>query len=96
MCLSRHSNLAQPARAAERRQLGLFENQLRIARYERLSRTVDQVNARFGKHCVRSAATLPLNEKPHARTELPWRKLAALDGETARQRLYLPRLNIIV
>ena len=82
---------------AERRQLGLFENQLRIARYERLSRTVDQVNARFGKHCVRSAATLPLQrEKPHARTELPWRKLAALDGETARQRLYLPRLNIIV
>ena len=52
---------------------------------------------RFGKHCVRSAATLPLQrEKPHARTELPWRKLAALDGETARQRLYLPRLNIIV
>ena len=46
--------------------------------------------------CALSGYPAPQREKPHARTELPWRKLAALDGETARQRLYLPRLNIIV
>ena len=73
----------------------LFEDRLKIARYERLSKTIDEINARFGKHKVFSGAALGIADVPaNDRTELPWRKMNLLPGETARRRLYLPRLNM--
>ncbi len=82
---------------AESVQFDLFENRLQIDRYERLSRTIDEINARFGKHKVFSGAALGIADVPaNDRTELPWRKMNLLPGETARRRLYLPRLNIKV
>jgi len=78
-------------------QFDLFEDRLKIARYERLSKTIDEINARFGKHKVFSGAALGIADVPaNDRTELPWRKLNLLPGETDRHRLYLPRLNIKV
>tara|TARA_E500000178_G_scaffold351672_2_gene413321 strand:- start:9990 stop:11300 length:1311 start_codon:yes stop_codon:yes gene_type:complete len=83
--------------SAETRQLGLFENHLQIERYETLSATVDEINARFGKHKVAAATALTIQQRPeNSRTRLPWRQLHLLNGENGRQRLYLPRLNIIV
>ncbi len=82
---------------AESVQFDLFEDRLKIAKFERLSKTIDEINARFGKHKVFSGAALGIAEVPaNDRTELPWRKLNLLPGETARRRLYLPRLNIRV
>jgi hypothetical protein len=82
---------------AESVQFDLFEDRLKIDRYERLSKTIDEINARFGKHKVFSGAALGIADVPaNDRTELPWRKLNLLPGETARRRLYLPRLNLNV
>ena len=81
--------------SSEDTQFDLFEDRLKIDKFERLSNTIDEINARFGKHKVCAGTALQIRNTPaNARTELPWRKLNLLPGETARQRLYLPRLNI--
>ncbi len=83
--------------SADTRQLGLFDNQIQIERYEALSTTIDEINARFGKHKIAAATALTLQQRnENSRTQLPWRKLHLLNGENGRQRLYLPRLNIAV
>ncbi|QBG46977.1 DNA polymerase IV [Verrucomicrobia bacterium S94] len=83
--------------SAENTQFDLFENRLEIDRFEKLSKTIDEINARFGKHKVHTGTALKLNDAPkNDRAELPWRKMHLLPGETARQRLYLPLLNIKV
>jgi DNA polymerase-4/DNA polymerase V len=82
---------------ADRTQFDLFEDRLKIDRLEQLSKTIDEINARFGKHKVCSGTALDIVKTPqNDRTELPWRKLNLLPGETARHRLYLPRLDIRV
>lgn len=82
---------------ADDTQFDLFEDRLKIDKLERLARTVDEINGQFGKHKVNSGASLAVVDTPaNDRTELPWRKLNLLPGETARQRLYLPRLDINV
>ncbi len=82
---------------AESVQFDLFEDRLKIEKYERLSKTIDEINERFGKHKVFSGAALGIADVPaNDRTELPWRKLNLLPGETDRRRLYLPRLNLNV
>lgn len=76
-------------------QFDLFEDRLKIDTFEKLAQTIDLINARFGKHKITSGASLAIVDAPkNGRTALPWRKLNLLPGETARQRLYLPRLNI--
>ncbi|WP_372805935.1 DNA polymerase IV [Pontiella sp.] len=81
--------------SAEDTQFDLFEDRLKIERFERLSQTIDGINARFGKHKVCAGTALQIRDTPaNDRTELPWRKQNLLPGETDRQRLYLPRLNI--
>jgi len=76
-------------------QFDLFDDRLQIEKFEQLSRTVDEINARFGKHKICTGTALRIGEAPaNERTEPPWRKLNLLPGETTRQRLYLPRLNI--
>ncbi|MDF7801512.1 DNA polymerase IV [Pontiellaceae bacterium B1224] len=80
---------------SESTQFDLFDDRLRIDKLETLSRTIDEINARFGKHKVCTGTALKIADTPKTdRAELPWRKLNLLPGETTRQRLYLPRLNI--
>jgi len=76
-------------------QFDLFEDRLKISRFEQLSKTIDEINARFGKHKVHAGTALKIKDTPaNDRSELPWRKMNLLPGETERHRLYLPRLNI--
>ena len=55
------------------------------------------MNERYGKHKLSLGSSLFLNNhRKTARDALPWRKGALLDGETARQRLKIPRLSITI
>ncbi|MBU4199380.1 MAG: DNA polymerase IV [Verrucomicrobia bacterium] len=73
----------------------LFEDRLRIDAMTRAASTVDAINARFGKHTVSLGPALFLHRpKITGRDEHPWRKTALFKGETARRRLYLPRLRM--
>lgn len=78
-------------------QYDLFEDNLRIERLSRLSRVIDTVNARYGKHKLSTGSALYLNESEEGeRNVLPWRKSDLLAGETDRKRINLPRLDIQV
>ena len=79
------------------RQLELFADGARNEKMERLAATVDAVNAQFGKHKVSLGTALQLDR--HIRTDRdhrPWRKTSLLAGETARQRLNIPRWAVSV
>jgi DNA polymerase IV len=78
-------------------QFELFEDRVRIDKLIRASRAIDEVNGLYGKHKLSLGSSLFLSHhRKTARDALPWRKAALLDGETARQRLKLPRLAIRV
>jgi len=78
-------------------QFDLFEDRVRIDKMTRTSKAIDEVNEMYGKHKLSLGSSLFLNNhRKTARDALPWRKAALLDGETARQRLKLPRLAIKV
>jgi hypothetical protein len=78
-------------------QFELFEDRVRIDKMTRASKAIDEVNEMYGKHKLSLGSSLFLNNhRRTARDALPWRKAALLDGETARQRLKLPRLAIKV
>jgi DNA polymerase-4/DNA polymerase V len=82
---------------SESTQFDLFENRLEIDRLEQLSHAIDEINSRFGKHKVHAGTALKIADAPqNDRAELPWRKRNLLPGETTRQRLYLPLLNMKV
>jgi len=75
----------------------LFEDNIRVEKLSRMSKTVDAINARFGKHTVSLASSLFLRRQTAvARAEKPVRKTTLLAGETARCRLNLPRLFVSV
>lgn len=78
----------------ENLQFELFEDRIRIDQLRRLSRAVDEVNARYGKHTVRSAVSLYTKGRADSRQVQPDRRNITLKGETARQRLAIPRLDI--
>jgi hypothetical protein len=74
----------------------LFEDNLRIEKLERASAAIDAVNEHFGKHTISMGTGLFLDQ--HRQTErdiVPWRKTELLPGETARQRLKVPRLAVV-
>ena len=55
------------------------------------------MNEHYGKHKVSSGTELFLDQ--HRKTDrdiVPWRKTELLAGETARQRLKIPRLAVTV
>ena len=73
----------------------LFEDRLKIESLRRITLAVDSINQKFGKHTVCSAATLYLKDKEaNDRDEPPPRRGLALPGETGRQRLGIPRLEV--
>lgn len=78
-------------------QFELFEDRVRIDNMAKASRAVDEINKEFGKHAVSTGASLFIQRgKKTDRAELPWRKQDLLEGETARQRLNVPKLSIDV
>lgn len=80
---------------AEQREL--FEDNLRIERKKAISRVVDEVNDRFGKHKLSLGPALFLSfQHKNERGHLPWRKQELLKGETFRKRIGIPRLAIRV
>ncbi|TFH12631.1 MAG: DNA polymerase IV [Lentisphaerales bacterium] len=78
-------------------QLELFADNLRIERMAGISRAIDAVNEKYGKHTLSLGTSLFLGRaRRTSKDEPPARKQALLDGETARQRLNLPMLMVDV
>ncbi len=78
-------------------QFELFEDRVRIDNLRRISRAVDEINGKLGKHTVRSGTSLFLAGQPRGdREDEPERRRHLLPGETARQRLALPRMTVTV
>ncbi len=78
-------------------QYDLFEDRIRIDKQRELTRVMDRINAGYGKHTLTLGPALFLQRAPHHERDTPaWRKTALLAGETVRQRLAIPRLDIKV
>lgn len=87
--------LLEDIECARERQPDLFEDQVQVEKMIRVSRALDDLAAAFGKHTVALGTALDLDRHPVTdRDEAPRRKADLLPGETARQRLRIPRLAI--
>lgn len=75
-------------------QFTLFENPVSVVKAEEVSKTVDEINGRFGKHKVHLAGSLAAQKRHEGtRGELPERKKDLLKGENFRQHLEMPLLR---
>jgi DNA polymerase-4 len=77
----------------------LFDDITKIEKLKKIYSAVDRLSGRFGKHTVQHAASLPTKlQAQHEgdRGDVPQRKITLLKGESKRQRLGLPMLNIKV
>lgn len=76
-------------------QLPLFGNAVKIISLGRLNGAIDEINERFGKHTVFIGNGLYL-KKQHAGTRgnTAWRKENILPGETSRQHINIPLLQM--
>ncbi|HEY8241154.1 MAG TPA: DNA polymerase IV [Kiritimatiellia bacterium] len=78
-------------------QFELFEDRLRIDKMSAVSRAIDEINERFGKHKVCLGPSLYLDRgKKNSRDVPPERKRDLLPGETKRRRLGVPKLDVSV
>lgn len=78
-------------------QFELFEDRLRLDHLRNAARAVDEVAERYGKHAIGLGTSLYLDRhRITGRDEVPQRKTTLLKGETARQRLSLPMVDIVV
>lgn len=78
-------------------QFELFEDRLRIEKMRMASEAIDEISGRYGKHALAmgTGLYLPLHRVTD-RDEQPLRKNELVEGETDRQRLNFPRLDIHV
>jgi len=77
----------------------LFDDIVKIEKLEKIYSAVDRLSGIFGKHTVHHAASLPTKlQAQHEgdRGDVPQRKVTLFKGESKRQRLGLPMLNIKV
>jgi DNA polymerase-4/DNA polymerase V len=80
-------------------QYTLFDDPARIEKMERIYDSVDLLSARFGKHTVHHAASLPAKLRAQhdgIRGDIATRKRSLFRGENARQRLGMPMLHVRV
>ncbi len=79
-------------------QFELFEAPARHEHFRRLGGLIDKVNRRYGKHTLFTATGLALAQegKTGERTQPCWRRQHLLPGETARRRIRIPLLDIVV
>jgi len=78
-------------------QHSLFDDTAKIKKIARIYNTLDSLSARFGKHTVQHASSLPAKlqaQHEGERGDIPIRKIELLNGENKRQRLELPMLNL--
>lgn len=81
----------------EATQYELFEDPLKVDRLSDLSKTVDSINARYGKHKIAIGTSLFLQRQSRSeRGEQTWRKMHLFPGETDRRHINLPRMDILV
>lgn len=85
--------------AAGPQQRDLFEDPLRISHLEALTRSVDQINKRYGRFALRSGAALDLARKETVLRDIGPERMEVkrlFPGETAARHLNIPRLDINV
>lgn len=80
-------------------QYTLFDDPAKIEKMARIYDAVDELSAKFGKHTVLHATSLPTKlqvQHEGERGDVPKRTTALFKGENKRQRFGLPMLNIKV
>ena len=77
-------------------QLDLFDDRTQIEGYRRVTGAIDAISKRYGKHALCSGTALDLDRKQrnHRDEDPERRQTQELPGETPRQRLAIPRLDI--
>ena len=78
-------------------QYGLFDDVTRIEKASKVYTAVDELSARYGKHTVLQASSLPVKEQAQhegQRGDVPVRKTDMFKGENKRQRLGVPMIHI--
>jgi hypothetical protein len=83
----------------DRVQYTLFDDPAKIEKMAKIYHGIDELSARFGKHTVQHAASLPVKlQAQHEgdRGDMAERKTNLFRGENRRQRLGLPMLNVKV
>jgi len=82
--------------ASPQYQRTLFDDPVRIEKIEKASKIIDDIAQKYGKHTLHLASTSPLQKgmKNHPRNSLSWRQKNLQKGETKRQRLSIPLLNL--
>lgn len=80
-------------------QYSLFDDTAQIEKMSRLYKAMDRLSEKFGKHAVQHGASLPTRQQSQHRGDrgdLPKRRTDQIQGETERQRVGLPVLQIKV
>ena len=80
-------------------QFGLFDDTTKIEKMARVYSVVDEISAKYGKHTIQHAASLPTKlqaQHEGERGDVPVRRADLFKGETRRQRLGLPLLHMKV
>jgi DNA polymerase-4/DNA polymerase V len=80
-------------------QFNLFDDTTKIDKMARVYTVVDEISAKYGKHTIQHAASLPTKlqaQHEGERGDVPVRRADMFKGETRRQRLGLPLLHIKV
>ena len=80
-------------------QFSLFDDTTKIEKMARIYSVVDEISAKFGKHTIQHAASLPTKlqaQHEGERGDIALRKTDLFKGETKRQRLGLPMLHMKV
>jgi DNA polymerase-4/DNA polymerase V len=80
-------------------QFTLFDDTAKIEKMEKIYHSVDELSARFGKHTVQHAASLPTKlqvQHEGNRGDIAARKVNLFKGENKRQRLGLPMMHVKV
>ncbi len=84
---------------AENVQYSLFDDIIRIEKIEKIYNVIDRLSERFGKHTVILAPSLPaetVSQHRGDRGDIPLRKSDLFRGESKRQRIGFPLLQIKV
>jgi nucleotidyltransferase/DNA polymerase involved in DNA repair len=80
-------------------QFSLFDDTTKIEKMARVYSVVDEISAKYGKHTIQHAASLPTKlqaQHEGERGDVPIRRVDLFKGETRRQRLGLPLLHVKV
>jgi DNA polymerase-4/DNA polymerase V len=80
-------------------QRSLFDDTAKLEKMARVYSVVDELSAKYGKHAIQHAASLPTKlqaQHEGERGDVPVRRADLFKGETRRQRLGLPLLHIKV